>query len=83
MFRKKPLTLAISLATLSASPAYSQIEEVIVTATKRPQSMQDVPVAVSAIQEQTLDQLGVSNFEDYLIQLPNVTAGGSGPGRRR
>ena len=81
MFRKKPLTLAISLATLSASPAYSQIEEVIVTATKRPQSMQDVPVAVSAIQEQTLDQLGVSNFEDYLIQLPNVTAGGSGPGQ--
>ena len=81
MFRKKPLALAITLTSLSASPAYSQIEEVIVTATKRPQSLQDVPVAVSAIQEETLDQLGVSNFEDYLLQLPNVTAGGSGPGQ--
>ena len=81
MFRKKPLALAITLTSLSASPTYSQIEEVIVTATKRPESLQDVPVAVSAIQEETLDQLGVSNFEDYLIQLPNVTAGGSGPGQ--
>jgi len=81
MFRKKPLALAITLTSLSASPAYSQIEEVIVTATKRPESLQDVPVAVSAIQEETLDQLGVSNFEDYLLQLPNVTAGGSGPGQ--
>ncbi len=81
MFRKKPLALAITLTSLSASPAHSQIEEVIVTATKRPESLQDVPVAVSAIQEETLDQLGVSNFEDYLIQLPNVTAGGSGPGQ--
>ena len=81
MFRKKPLALAITLTSLSASPAYSQIEEVIVTATKRPQSLQDVPIAVSAIQEETLDQLGVSNFEDYLLQLPNVTAGGSGPGQ--
>ena len=81
MFRKKPLALAITLTSLSASHAYSQIEEVIVTATKRPQSLQDVPVAVSAIQEETLDQLGVSNFEDYLLQLPNVTAGGSGPGQ--
>ena len=81
MFRKKPLALAITLTSLSASPAYSQIEEVIVTATKRPQSLQDVSVAVSAIQEEALDQLGVSNFEDYLLQLPNVTAGGSGPGQ--
>ena len=81
MFRKKPLALAITLTSLSASPTYSQIEEVIVTATKRPESLQDVPVSVSAIQEETLDQLGVSNFEDYLIQLPNVTAGGSGPGQ--
>ncbi|MEQ8313663.1 MAG: TonB-dependent receptor [Gammaproteobacteria bacterium] len=81
MFRKKPLAFAVTLGTIAAAPAYGQIEEVIVTATKRPESMQDIPVAVSAVQEETLDQLGVSNFEDYLIQLPNVTAGGSGPGQ--
>ena len=38
--------------------------------------MQDVPVAVSVLGEESLDQLGVSNFEDYLLQLPNVTARG-------
>ena len=57
------------------------IEEVIVTATKTSASAQDIPVAVSAMTSQKLDQMGVSNFEDYLIQLPGVTAGGSGPGQ--
>ena len=27
-----------------------------------------------------LEELGVNVFEDYLIQLPSVTAGGAGPG---
>lgn len=81
MFRKKPLALAVAIGSLASTQTHAQIEEVIVTATKRPQSMQDVPVAVSAVQEETLDQLGISNFEDYLLQLPTVTAGGSGPGQ--
>ena len=81
MFEKRPIAIAIAIGGLTAPSAYGQIEEVIVTATKRPESMQDIPVAVSALQEETLDQLGVSNFEDYLIQMPSVTAGGSGPGQ--
>ncbi|MFT7472632.1 MAG: iron complex outermembrane receptor protein [Kiritimatiellia bacterium] len=82
MFRKNQLHLAIALASSAVIiPAQAQIEEILVTATKREESMQDVPVAVSALTEESLDQLGVSNFEDYLLQLPNVTAGGSGPGQ--
>ena len=64
MFKKRPIAIAIAIGGLTAPSAYGQIEEVIVTATKRPESMQDIPVAVSALQEETLDQLGVSNFED-------------------
>jgi outer membrane receptor protein involved in Fe transport len=79
-FRKKQLGLAVALAS-TAFTAHAQIEEVLVTATKRTESMQDIPVAVSALGEESLDQLGISNFEDYLLQLPNVTAGGSGPGQ--
>ena len=79
-FRKKQLGLAVALAS-TAFTAHAQIEEVLVTATKRTESMQDIPVAVSALSEESLDQLGISNFEDYLLQLPNVTAGGSGPGQ--
>lgn len=84
MFRKKQLCLAITLAStasLGANSALAQIEEVIVTATKRPESLQDVPVAVNALTAEAMEQTGVTNFEDYMLQLPGVTAGGSGPGQ--
>lgn len=67
--------------TMLAGGAQAQLEEVIVTATKRPASTQDIPLSVQALGQQGLDQLGITNFEDYLVQLPGVTAGGSGPGQ--
>jgi outer membrane receptor protein involved in Fe transport len=64
-----------------SSPAFAQLQdEVIVTATKRSASASDIPIAVSALGESTLDELRVSVFTDYLVQLPGVTAGGAGPG---
>ena len=36
---------------------------------------------LEALGEKSLAQLGVAKFSDYLQQLPNVTAGGGGPGR--
>ncbi|MEM8547476.1 MAG: TonB-dependent receptor, partial [Pseudomonadota bacterium] len=58
-----------------------EIEEIIVTATKRQESLQDVPVAVTALDASALEELGVTNFSDYVMQLPGVTAGGTGPGQ--
>ena len=58
------------------------IEEVVVTATKRAESTQDIPVTVEALTSDSLEDFGITNFEDYLIQLPGVTAGGSGPGHK-
>ncbi|RBP50664.1 TonB-dependent receptor [Arenicella xantha] len=82
MFFKKKLPLAIALATSGSVYAQqSAIEEIVVTATKRAASTQDIPIAVTAVSEKTLEQLGISNFSDYLVQLPGVTAGGSGPGQ--
>lgn len=83
MFRRKRLNAAV-LAALAATASQSvsaEIEEVVVTATKQQASTQDIPVAVSAVNEQTMEDLGIANFEDYLVQLPGVTAGGSGPGQ--
>jgi len=88
MFRKTKVNRAV-ISAIAAGMAASTagialadgIEEVIVTATKTSASSQDIPVAVSAITSEKLDQLGISNFEDYLIQLPGVSAGGSGPGQ--
>ena len=56
------------------------IEEVVVTARKKSESLQDVPLSVSALNEETLEERGISVFEDYLLQLPGVTSGGNGPG---
>jgi iron complex outermembrane receptor protein len=87
MFRKTKVNRAVvsviaaGFAATGASLVSAQIEEVIVTATKTSASTQDIPIAVSAITSEKLDQMGISNFEDYLIQLPGVTAGGSGPGQ--
>lgn len=71
---------AVVSFTMSTT-AHAQLEdEVIVTATKRAESAADVPIAVTALGENTLEELNVNVFTDYLVQLPGVSAGGSGPG---
>ncbi|WP_205481239.1 TonB-dependent receptor [Sphingomonas arenae] len=47
--------------------------EIVVTATKREENLQDVPVSIQAIGTRRLDQLNISNFEDYTKQLPSVS----------
>ena len=59
------------------------VPAIIVTAQKRTQDLQDVPISVSAIGEEQLDELNISTFDDYLEQLPTVTAGGTGSGSYR
>lgn len=68
-------------ATAERRAPQRRLAPVTVTATKRSASSQTVPVTISALGEQTLDELNVSVFTDYLVQLPGVTAGGSGPGQ--
>ncbi len=58
-----------------------QIEEVVVSATKKDESASKIPVTVTALTEETLKELNVSNFDEYVEYLPNVTSGGRGPGQ--
>ena len=76
------LFTAFALLNLSAFSGFlmSEVEEVVVTARKKTESLQDVPLSVSALRESSLEDKGISVFEDYLLQLPSVTAGGAGPG---
>ena len=62
-------------------PAKRSIEEITVTATKREESMQDVPVSVSALKGEALKELRIGSFQDYVQYLPNVVAQGTGPGQ--
>tara|TARA_B110000495_G_scaffold173525_1_gene163084 strand:- start:113 stop:2722 length:2610 start_codon:yes stop_codon:yes gene_type:complete len=61
--------------------AQATIEEIVVTSRKKSESLQDVPLSVSTLTEGALEEVGINTFEDYLLQLPGVTAGGSGPGQ--
>ena len=79
MFKRKAICSAV-LAASAISQAHAQIEEITVTATKREAGIQDIPVAVSALGEEALTQLGITDFSDYLVQMPGITAGGGGPG---
>ena len=47
--------------------------EIIITATKREENLQNVPISVQAIGTRRLDQLNISNFEEYTKQLPSVS----------
>jgi len=57
------------------------IEEVVVTAQRRSENAQDVPIAIQAFTGDTLQQLNVTNFDDLLKYLPNVVAPSAGPGQ--
>jgi iron complex outermembrane receptor protein len=73
------LPLASSLLVAMA-PAYAQqaattnqLEEIVVTAQKRTESLQDVPVSIQALGTQKLEELHVDNFADYAMFLPSLS----------
>lgn len=58
----------------------ADITEIVVTAQKREENLQNVPVSIQAIGTRRLDQLNISNFEDYTKQLPSVSFQTANPG---
>ncbi len=69
----RPLVAAIVLASLCSS-AIAQLEEVIVTAQKRSESAQDVPIAVTAFDAESMEAKQIVGFSDLRFTTPNVTA---------
>ncbi len=54
--------------------------EIVITASKREENLQDVPIAVTVLGTRKLDQLNISNFEEYTKQLPSVSFQTAQPG---
>ena len=65
----------------AALPVPQTLGEVIVTATRRSENVQNVPVTMQAITGRMMQQLHVSTFEDYARMLPNLTSADNGPGQ--
>src|SRR5437879_366089 len=82
------IALALLGTSLAAQPAAAQsaatgtgrsgsdaLEEVLVTATKRTESVQDVPLSITAISAIQLESKGVEQFFDYGTAIPNLSFG--------
>lgn len=73
--------------TTSAEPtdktdsSKASLEEVIVTAQKRQESLQDVPFALSALTTADLERIGANGAAEYLAQVPGVHYNAQGRGR--
>jgi iron complex outermembrane receptor protein len=68
----------VALSTLGSQPLIAGVlEEVVVTAQKREQSLQDVGIAVSAFTGDQLDALGFNNSSDIAMLTPGVHVGGN------
>src|ERR1700688_260561 len=64
-----------------SAEASDQIQTIVVTAQRRSESIQDVPISIQAFTGQTLKELNVTTFDDYIKYLPNVSAASNGPGQ--
>ncbi|UNU44817.1 TonB-dependent receptor [Sphingopyxis sp. YF1] len=85
--RRALLLASLSGSILSSAPAFAQDapktgydDEIIVTAQKREENLQNVPISIQALGTRKLDQLNVTNFEDFSKLLPSVSFQSSQPG---
>jgi len=88
----RPKSLSVAIASVLAVPAGTAmaqnqeensaglLEEVIVTATKRAQNLQDIPQSIQAISAETLKIAGIQSMEDYVRFIPSLSIVVSNPG---
>ena len=60
-------------ATASDTASTDTLEEVTVTAQKVTENLQNVPISIETLSTQKLEQLNISNIDDYVTYLPGVT----------
>src|SRR5882672_7249644 len=83
-----PLMIAAALAGTAGGIAQAQeaaggLEEILVTATRRSQNLQEVPISIVALTGESLEMRGLDNLEKVSMGVPNVviTGGGGGTGQ--
>ena len=74
VFRSAVVAL-VAIGTLAPTPGFAQLQEVIVTAQRREQSLQEASVAVTAISSDRLENAQINNIEDLQLIVPSVYFG--------
>jgi outer membrane receptor protein involved in Fe transport len=74
-FYRTPISAGVLVAL--TSPALmaqesERLEEVVVTAQKRSENLQDVPISIQALGNEQIEELNLQNFKDYATMLPSV-----------
>ena len=72
---------AAPVVAVAFSSAPEELREIIVTANRREEDLQDVPMTVQVLTGETLATLNTTTFDDFVKYLPGVTAHGVGPGQ--
>lgn len=67
------VTLTAALASVASAAEHDVLEEVVVTATLRQQSLVEAPVSVTVLDATTLRDAGRQHFEDVLSSVPNLS----------
>lgn len=84
--QRKAIAVAISTALAGTGAAQAQteasnvLEEVIVTATKRSESLQDIPMSVTAFTDEKIILEQFKQMDDYAGQIPGLTVNRREPG---
>ncbi len=79
--RRALIVTLLATSALGASPALAQdaaaeaesYDQIVVTAQKREENLQSVPISIQAIGSQKLEDLGITDFAGYAQQLPSVS----------
>ncbi|HUO19033.1 MAG TPA: TonB-dependent receptor [Steroidobacteraceae bacterium] len=67
-------------AATTAASATSGLQEVVVTARKREENLQDVPVSIDVFSQQDLKNLAINSMDDYMQKVPSISYISTGPG---
>ncbi len=75
IYAKNFLRLAVSAACagVPANQALAEVEEIIVTSTKREANLQEIPISVTAFTEADIIRQGFKTFSDYVGQIPSLS----------
>jgi iron complex outermembrane receptor protein len=65
--------MALAIATISSGAYAAQLEEVIVTAQKRAESLQDVPISMTALSGEKINDAGMNSLADLSKYVPNLS----------
>src|ERR1700724_1120192 len=82
------ISLAVAAALAIAPPRAhavqpadaSALQEIVVTARKREENLQDVPLSIDVFTKKDMQNLGITGFDDFAQRVPSISFISEGPG---